>query len=167
MINCVCAAPDDIRHWTVHPMVTWRSRYNGFVAIAYLEDKAIAGISGPWSGKYALTWWDRPLPALELFDSLEEATRKVESWALRVSNGYAVATLGPARESITQPGVFRRMCALMPDLGRHKSPASARTTIVQLRLRHQLDSNDIGDLHFSACETIPLSDDNPAGAKES
>ena len=148
-------------------MVTWRSRYNGFVAIAYLDDKAIAGISGPWSEKFALTWWDRPLPALELFDSLEEATRKVESWALRVSNGYAIAALEPARESIRQPGAFRRMRALMPDFGRRKSPVPARETIAQLRRRHQLHGNDIGDLHFAACEAIPLSGDHPADTKKS
>ena len=33
----------------------WRSRYDGLVAIAQIGDKAVAGISGPWSGKYALT----------------------------------------------------------------------------------------------------------------
>jgi hypothetical protein len=167
MIDCVCAAPDDIRYWTVQPMVTWRSRYNGFVAIAYLDDKAIAGISGPWSERFALTWWDRPLPALELFDSLEEARQKVEDWALRVSNGYAVAALEPVRESIRQPGVFGRMRALMPDLGRHKSPTPARETIAQLRRRHQLHGNDIGDLHFAACDAILPSDSHPAGAKKS
>jgi hypothetical protein len=152
-------------------MVTWRSRYNGFVAIAYLDEKAIAGISGPWSGKFALTWWDRPLPALELFDSLEQATRQVENWALRVSNGYALAALEPvrqpARERVPQSGVFQRMRALMPDLGLGKSPPSARETITQLRRRHELHGNDIGDLHFAACEAAQRPGAHPADTEKS
>ena len=44
----------------------WRSRYDGLVSVAYIDGKAVAGISGPWSGKYALTWWERPMPAREL-----------------------------------------------------------------------------------------------------
>ena len=64
----------------------WRTRYDGLVTVAYIGSKAVAGISGPWSGKYALTWWERPMPAreLELHDSLGSAQREVEEWALRM-----------------------------------------------------------------------------------
>lgn len=67
--------------------VAWQSRYEGFAAVAYVNGKAIAGVSGPWSDKYALTWWEHPTPArqLELFDSLEAAKRNVEQRAQRTS----------------------------------------------------------------------------------
>ena len=69
--------------------IQWRSRYDGLVTIAELGGKAVAGISGPWSGQYALTWWDRPLPtrSLELFNSLDQAKREVEDWARRMRTG--------------------------------------------------------------------------------
>ena len=79
----------------------WRSRYDGLVSVAYIDGKAVAGISGPWSGKYALTWWERPMPAreLELHDSLGAAQREVEEWALRMHSGdYAL----PLPEAFTQ-----------------------------------------------------------------
>jgi hypothetical protein len=66
--------------------IEWRSRYGGFLAIAYFEGKAVAGISGPWSGQYALTWWAagaQPSPRLDLYDSAEAARRDVEAWARR------------------------------------------------------------------------------------
>lgn len=69
--------------------IHWRTRYDGLVTIAELGGKAVAGISGPWSGQYALTWWDRPLPtrSLELFDSLDAAKCEVDRWARRMRTG--------------------------------------------------------------------------------
>src|SRR5476651_421671 len=60
--------------------IVWQSRYEGCVAVAYVNGRAIAGISGPWSDKYALTCWERPTPVgrLELFDSLDAAKQAVE-----------------------------------------------------------------------------------------
>src|SRR5882757_6463017 len=72
---------------TVSPsddLIDWRQRYEGVLMVAYLDGKAVAGISGPWPvNQYALTWWDRPMPArqLELFDSFAAAQRRVEEWA--------------------------------------------------------------------------------------
>jgi len=68
-------------------LIDWRQRYDGVLVVAYLDGKAVAGISGPWPvSQYALTWWDRPVPArqLELFDSMEAAQRRVEEWAWRM-----------------------------------------------------------------------------------
>jgi hypothetical protein len=63
--------------------VEWRTRYEGVVAVAHVGSKAVAGISGPWSDRFALTWWERPAEErqLALFDSLEAAKREVEDWA--------------------------------------------------------------------------------------
>ena len=68
-------------------LIDWRQRYEGVLTVAYLDGKAVAGISGPWPvNQFALTWWDRPVPArqLELFDSLEAAQARVEEWAWRM-----------------------------------------------------------------------------------
>ena len=83
----------------------WGSRYGGLVTIALLDGKAVAGISGPWSGKFALTWWERPLPArqLELFDTLEDAKHEVEAWATRMHNGLPAAAPAPAIKTIVAP----------------------------------------------------------------
>jgi hypothetical protein len=71
----------------VDDLIDWRQRYDGVLVVAYLDGKAVAGISGPWPvSQYALTWWDRPVPArqLELFDSMEAAQKRVEEWAWRM-----------------------------------------------------------------------------------
>ena len=113
-------------------LVTALQGLNSQVAsVAYIDGKAVAGISGPWSGKYALTWWERPMPAreLELHDSLGAAQREVEEWALRMHSGdYAL----PLPEAFTQAlpllvqrqraanaaarkaGLFERMRSLLP-----------------------------------------------------
>ena len=68
-------------------LIDWQQRYDGVLVVAYLDGKAVAGISGPWPvSQYALTWWDRPVPSrqLELFDSMEAAQKRVEEWAWRM-----------------------------------------------------------------------------------
>jgi hypothetical protein len=135
----------------------WRSRYDGLVAIAQIGDKAVAGISGPWSGKYALTWWERPLPArqLELYDTLEAAKREVEDWADRMSHAHAlphpVAAHAPlaTREMDGHVGPFASMCTFLPDFPlRPRSSSSEK--IDQLRRRQFASDCDPGDLHFAA-----------------
>ncbi|HSN00026.1 MAG TPA: hypothetical protein VLS52_03330 [Rudaea sp.] len=61
--------------------IVWQQRYNGIARVAYRGGRAIAGISGPWSDRYALIWWDERPPAthpLELFETAEAAMRAVE-----------------------------------------------------------------------------------------
>ena len=150
--------------------ITWRSRYGGLVAIAWLEDKAVAGISGPWDGKFALTWWDRPMPArqLELYDSLDDAKVEVEAWALRMRDG---ATVTPPREvtrddrvtplrvatgapldtaAARHVGLVERMFNLWPTVARPRETAAE--TIERLRRERGDDSDDdaLAGLHFSA-----------------
>lgn len=92
----------------------WRSRYDGLLTIAELDGRAVAGISGPWSGQYALTWWDRPLPtrSLDLFDSLEAAKQEIETWAARMRLGifsspvtHSAPTGIPACETPVAPSI--------------------------------------------------------------
>ncbi len=74
--------------------VLWQERYDGLAVTAYVAGQAVAGISGPWDGRFALTRWDRPisLRRLELFLSLDEAKRAVE-WSavgeLRIAQASA------------------------------------------------------------------------------
>lgn len=158
--------------------VQWRSRYDGLVTIAELGGKAVAGISGPWSGQYALTWWDRPLPtrSLDLFGSLDEAKREVEGWARRMSTGnYSLSAAGVAHSAkpalrplpvIASPiaiGDYRRVAAppstllgwvraFLPDL-RSQKTAAATNDVERLRLRQARADIELGDdLHFSADE---------------
>jgi hypothetical protein len=117
----------------------WRSRYDGLVSVAYIDGKAVAGISGPWSGKYALTWWERPMPAreLELHESLGSAQREVEEWALRMHSGnYAL----PLPQAVAQTH-------MLPLL----QPSSSEK-IERLRLASANAEPDLSGLHFAATE---------------
>ncbi|MEP7042922.1 MAG: hypothetical protein ABI843_07655 [Dokdonella sp.] len=147
------AEADSSRH-----ELEWRTRYDGIVAIAHIGDKAVAGVSGPWSGKFALTWWERPLPArqLELFDTLEEAKREVEDWALRMRSGYPSsippakpdATIATTPMLIAKPGLIGQVRALLPDFGRKRTrPLS---NVERLRQQQAHDDSAVDDLHFAA-----------------
>src|ERR1700746_3082100 len=59
--------------------VVWQPHYEGFASVAYQSGRAVAGISGPWSGQYMLVWGEhaRRLSPVELFESLEEAKQAV------------------------------------------------------------------------------------------
>ena len=160
------ACQQRVRRNGVHPanaMVEWRSRYDGLVTIAYLDDKAVAGISGPWSDQFALTWWERPLPQrqLELFDSREEAQREVEAWAVRMRNGYSsalsepqtaasAAELLPMLVPIAKSSLLGQIRALLPEFGRRRGRASSRETIERMREQHARMDLDISGLHFAA-----------------
>lgn len=139
--------------------IEWRTRYEGVVTVAYIGDKAVAGISGPWSDKFALTWWERPLPArqLELFDTLDDAIREVEDWALRMRTGYpslpGVQTREPAAAvAAAKPSLLEQMRAMLPGFGHKRTRPSSRETIEHLRQRRAYDDTDIGNLHFAANE---------------
>jgi len=135
--------------------VEWRSRYDGLVAVAYVDGKAVAGISGPWSDKFALTWWERPLPQrqLELFDSLDDAKHEVEGWALRVRNGYATASdanvpaLLPMLVPVAKRGLLDQIRTLLPEFTRR--PHRAETPERPGERRAQSDV-DLSGLHFAA-----------------
>ena len=140
----------------------WRVRCGGHVAHAWLGDKAVAGVSGPWEGKFALTWWDRPLPArrLELHDSLEDAKREVEVWLQRMRKGKvsvvpaAATAVAPPAASVARPnaptaptGFFAHLRSRW--LGATSSPAR---TIDRLRRDNGAQTPDLGGLHFGALD---------------
>ncbi|MEO5627150.1 MAG: hypothetical protein ABIQ70_14170 [Dokdonella sp.] len=148
--------------------IEWRTRYDGLVSIAQVEGKAVAGISGPWSGKFALTWWERPLPArqLELYDSMDEAKREVELWAERMrTGGYSApaslearARLRAVPDSAPAPmqapamhaSLFDRVLTLFPQFARAKSRSSSGETIDRLRRTQTCRETDLSGLHFAA-----------------
>ena len=142
-----------------HRDLEWRTRYDGIVAVAHIGDKAVAGISGPWSGKFALTWWERPLPArqLELFDTLDAAKREVEEWATRMCSGLPASVVAPVKtllmpEPMPAPaplarnGLIDHVRSFLPEFGRKRPQAN----VERLRQQHAHDVADLGDLHFAA-----------------
>ncbi|MBN8726686.1 MAG: hypothetical protein J0H15_03150 [Xanthomonadales bacterium] len=137
--------------------VTWRDHYAGVFAVATIGERRVAGISGPWSGKFALTWWDRPLPQrqLELFDSLEEARRAVEAWASRIQHGapVAVAVAAPAALQPKSPaaapsGLLGRVVALFGHPRAHR----AGDSIERLRRSYVERDAELAEVHFAACD---------------
>lgn len=134
----------------------WQSRYNGLSVVALLDGKAIAGISGPWSDKFALTWWDRPQAQrrLELFDSMQEAQSSVENWARRMGAGFPALSM-PRVTAKPQAGAAQATRSLFDHLRRLvplSSPANAapRTTTACLRNSRAYADLDLDGLHFVA-----------------
>lgn len=84
--------------------IIWQQRYEGIALVAYQGGRAVSCVSGPWSGKYVLTWWE-PMPGgqLEIFDTQEDATQAVERRmqvfaSSRPVEIFVVAGNGPAPE---------------------------------------------------------------------
>jgi hypothetical protein len=80
--------------------IVWQQRYEGIARVAYRGGKAIAGVSGPWSDRYVLIWWDeRPVQSnpLELFETAEAAMFAVEKRMGQVMLEIAVPS-EPRRE---------------------------------------------------------------------
>lgn len=143
--------PCEAAETSIPSTVTWHNRYDGVVAIAWIGGRQVAGISGPWSGQFALTWWDRPLPArqLELFDSLEAAQAAVEAWALRMQHGRSLSRRASTRLERThsaRPGLAERLLGLWRGLARRRSAAE----LDHLRRLHASRDGDLADLHFAA-----------------
>jgi hypothetical protein len=145
-------------------LIEWRQRYEGVLMVAYLDGKAVAGVSGPWPvNQYALTWWDRPMPArqLELFDSLAAAQRRVEEWAWRMRT-IGVIDRPPANDSLlpeaTVSIVPRKPASLFDKLrdAFAGAPAPKRPLVPRERIEAMryppLNDDDLRDIHFAAIE---------------
>ncbi|GEM_PF-1073734 len=137
----------------------WRSRYNGLAVTALLDGKAVAGISGPWSDKFALTWWDRPAPQrqLELFDSLHEAQQKVEAWARRLRTGRspmaslrAIPSSTPEPVAAASPGMLGWARSLLSPLATRSARPLRGEAIERLREHRARADLDLDGLHFAA-----------------
>ena len=117
--------------------IVWQQHYEGVSRVAYRGGKAIAGVSGPWSDRYALIWWDRPLAPnpLELFATLDEAMCAVERYA-----GESTPEVHPQTAPKRSVGWLR---SLWPR--RHASGSRLD------RVRRQLDADiDLSGLNFRA-----------------
>jgi hypothetical protein len=160
-------------------LIEWRQRYDGVLMVAYLDGKAVAGVSGPWPvNQYALTWWDRPMPArqLELFDSLATAKQRVEEWAWRMRTigvidrppandpvlpeatvsivPEAAVSIAPAPRASTAPRPQRRaswLDRLRDAFGTSPPPARRMSSFDALR-NAPLQDDDLRDIHFAAYE---------------
>jgi hypothetical protein len=140
-------------------LIDWRQRYEGVLTVAYLDGKAVAGISGPWPvNQFALTWWDRPVPArqLELFDSLEAAQARVEEWAWRMRT-IGVIDRPPANDPILPEATVSiappRQRSVPQDtwLGRLREVIAPAPRMKALR-HPPLNDDDLRDIHLSAYE---------------
>lgn len=143
-------------------LIDWRQRYDGVLMVAYLDRKAVAGVSGPWPvNKYALTWWDRPMPArqLELFDSLAAAQRRVDEWAFRMRT-IGVIDRSPANDPIVAeatvsiapertPSLFEKLRDAIVSMPRRMSDSMDRMHAVR---REPLNDDALDELHFAAFE---------------
>ena len=144
-------------------LIEWRQRYEGVLVVAYLDGKAVAGISGPWPvNQFALTWWDRPVPArqLELFGSLAEAQKRVEEWAWRLRTAGLIDRIPAANDPIEPDAVAEEspQASWLSRLGNlfgSSKPAAprrtARTNIDHLRYP-PLQEDDLRGIHFAALE---------------
>ena len=145
-------------------LIEWRQRYDGVLMVAYLDGKAVAGVSGPWPvNQFALTWWDRPMPArqLELFDSLAAAQRRVEEWAWRMRT-IGVIDRPPANDPLLpeatvsispqkSASLFDRFCDALAGTPAPKRRPVARERIEMMRYP-PLNDDDLRDIHFAATE---------------
>ena len=120
--------------------VVWQQRYDGIAVVAYRGGKAIAGISGPWSNRYVLTWW-QPNPAgqLEIFDTLDAARQAVEA---RCQAASSKSIQVPAVR-MPRPSWLARLFAWP----RRKNPQHSLDLI---RQRSQREPADLSGLSFSA-----------------
>ena len=147
--------------------------------VAYLDGKAVAGVSGPWPvNQYALTWWDRPMPArqLELFDSLASAQQRVEEWAWRMRT-IGVIDRPPANDPIlpeamvsivptaNDPVLPEATVSIAPPalpvtswLGKLRSALTGQSSAPRARGKFEslrqppLRDEDLRDIHFAAYE---------------
>ena len=142
---------------TVHPYyqrryrrIVWRQRYDGLVTVAYRSGHAIAGISGPWSDRFVLTWWAQQYSAgsLELFDSMEAAQLAVAQ-RVRESQPGARTDLQGVLHSIRaslRPSWLSRLGGLF---FRTKTERLADSTL-QMRDQYLRQDTDLSGIHFDA-----------------
>lgn len=135
-------------HTPPRSRIVWQSRYEGCVAVAYVHGKAIAGISGPWSDKFALTSWERPTPGgeLELFDSLQAAKDEVERRTLQAGSGRLISLLRTLQ---------RNSVSVARALLRHRSSErlrhrSAQDSVLLKRRQRQHEDTDLSGMYFDA-----------------
>ena len=123
--------------------IVWQERYEGIAVVAYVGGKAIAGISGPWSNHFALTWWvPNPDAQLQIFETLEEAKQAVEE---RCENAPPAPVNVPAVR-MPRPSWLARLFA-----GSRKRASEAAVPVALLRQRALREHDeDLDGLSFTA-----------------
>jgi hypothetical protein len=130
----------------ISDILRWRSSYDGIMVVAEYENRTVAGISGPWAGKFALTWWtdDAETRALKLFDSITAAKREVELWA-RGKSGLPLFETPPTKRG----GILG---FLLPGFSRSTSDPERVAHIDRLRRSQNEVHVDLRAMHFHALD---------------
>ena len=121
--------------------IVWQPHYAGFTTIAYREGRAIAGISGPWSKQYVLTWWQASTPVrrVELFDTLAQATAAVVAATAAKSTRWTDVFDALCREPVfaARPAWFARFF-------------DRRARAARPQRRRAVEDTDLRGLHLRA-----------------
>jgi hypothetical protein len=133
--------------------IVWQPHYEGFTTVAYQSGKAMAGISGPWSGQYVLIWWEQtqPIREVELFDSLEEAKQAVAQRIAPDAGNQLQCLLGVLRGVSAKPRpswlsrLRRWMFTYSPSAERR-----GQTRLVDHRRRRDNEQTDLRGLNLRA-----------------
>jgi len=125
--------------------VVWQERYEGIAVVAYQGGKAIAGISGPWSNRFALTWWQvNPDGQFEIFDTLAEAMQAVELRA-QVTCSMPAPTQRPPALRPQRASLWARVRAWFG-----ADEAAGAAALARLRQRYLNAEADLSGLNFTA-----------------
>ena len=135
-------------------VVVWQPHYEGFASVAYQSGRAVAGISGPWSGQYMLVWWEqaRPIRQVELFESLEEAKQAVADALGQKAGGRLGELLGSLRRESTattpRAGWLASVRHWLARLAGRERSGGLR--VVDHRRRHDNEETDLRGLNIRA-----------------
>jgi hypothetical protein len=135
-------------------VVVWQPHYEGFASVAYQSGRAIAGISGPWSGQYMLIWWEhaRPIRQVELFESLEEAKQAVADALGQRAGSRLGELLGSLRRETTattsRTGWLASLRQWLSRLSGRQHNGGLR--VVDHRRRHDNEETDLRGLNIRA-----------------
>jgi len=135
-------------------VVVWQPHYEGFASVAYQSGRAVAGISGPWSGQYMLVWWEqaRPIRQVELFESLEEAKQAVADALGQKAGGRLSELLGSLRRESTATTPRAGWLASLRQWWSRRAgrERSGGLRVVDHRRRHDNEETDLRGLNIRA-----------------
>jgi hypothetical protein len=131
--------------------IVWQQRYEGVATVAYHGGKAVACISGPWSDRYVLTWWecDDAAPQLELFDSMDAAKLAVEQ-CVRQERQIGDPLSFSSRARMHWLSRFFRSLGCFFSRRRKRDNVWQTRDVQELRRHHFGEDTDLSGLHFRA-----------------
>lgn len=135
--------------------IVWQQRYDGIASVAYQGGKAIAGISGPWSNHFVLTWWEPMLGGqLEIFDSVEAAKLEVEQRTQAEGSDRLTSPVAGSVSPTPRVSWLDRVRALLPHRHRERARSTAPGAIEQLRQQYLRQDTDLSGLHLRAFREV-------------